>query len=138
PHNGPGAVVVVVVVVEDVVLVDVLLVVVVVVLATSGAQVISTLRPPARVSAQAAPVNFMARPRLSRALGAVMKARTSALALRCRVDPGTFGSGVGVPVRGRKVVALSSRTVPCTLIVDWLLPATLMVACLPVRIWHTL
>jgi len=72
----------VVVVVTTDVLVDVLLVVVVVVLETSGAHVIVTLRLPASSLTQAAPVKLMLRPRPRRALGAVMKARTSSLALR--------------------------------------------------------
>jgi len=74
-------VVAVVVLVEDDVLVDVLLVVVVV-LTTSGAQLIVTLRLPASSLTQAAPVKLMWRPRPRRATGAVMKARTSSLALR--------------------------------------------------------
>src|SRR5262249_25877953 len=101
-----------------VVVLDVLLVVVVVVLATSGAHRMSTFLLPASVLAQAAPVNVMERPRPRRAFGAVMKARTLALAARCTVSPPTFRSGVGVLPVGPNVVVFSSRTVPCTLIVD--------------------
>ena len=141
-HWIGGSVVVVVgvtvVLVEVVLVLDVLLVVVVVVLATSGAHRMSTFLLPASVLTQAAPVNVMELPRPRRAFGAVMKARTLSLAARCTVSPPTLRSGVAASPVGPKVVSFSSRTLPCTLIVDWPVPETVMLACLPVRISQTL
>jgi hypothetical protein len=135
-HASPGSisplpqrlsvVVVGVVVVVVVVLVDALIVVVVVVVAVgSGAQSTTTLRPVASDLAQAAPTSMEPRPKTKRALGAVMKARTSLWALTWSLSPVTLSNGVGVPESGSKLVSFPSHTAPPTLIVDWVPPVTL-------------
>ena len=81
--------------------VDELLVVVVV--DVSGAHVICTFLPADSSRAQAAPMNVEPSPRTSRALGAVMKARTVACAPTWTESPATFNSGVGVLPIGSNV-----------------------------------
>jgi hypothetical protein len=85
----------------DVVEVDELLVVVVV--DTSGAHVIRTFRPADSSRAHADPLNLESSPKTSRALGAVMKARTVACAPTRTESPVTFTTGVGVLPIGSKV-----------------------------------
>jgi hypothetical protein len=120
---------------EDVVVVAV---VVEVVVEPSGAHVIRTFLPADSVRAQAAPLNFTSFPRTNRALGAVMKARTVAWAPMWTVSPVVFTDGVNVLPRGSKVEASPIRTSSRTLMVDCVAPVTSIVACLPVRIRHTL
>jgi hypothetical protein len=120
---------------EDVVVVAV---VVEVVVELSGAHVIRTFLPADSIRAQAAPLNLASFPRTNRALGAVMKARTMAWAPMWTVSPVAFTDGVNVLSRGSKVEASPIRTSSRTLMVDCVAPVTSIVACLPVRIRHTL
>src|SRR5262249_9510482 len=127
--------VVVEVVVEDVVVVGV---VVEVVAELSGAHMIRTFLPADSIRAQTAPLNPEPSPRTSRALGAVTKARMVAWAPMWTVSPVAFTDGVNVFPRGSKVEASPIRTSSRTLMVDCVAPVTSIVACLPVRIRHTL
>jgi hypothetical protein len=120
-----------------VVVVDVDELLVVVVVDTSGAHVIRTFRPADSSRAQAAPLNVEASPKTSRALGAVMKARTVACAPTWTESPVTFNTGVGVLPIGSKVEASLILTSSRTLMVDWATPVTLIFTCLPVRSWQT-
>src|SRR5262245_60236020 len=120
---------------EDVVVVGVMVEVVV---ELSGAHMIRTLLRADSSRAQAVPLNFAPFPRTSRALGAVMKARTVAWAPMSIVSLVAFTNGVNVLPRGSKVEASPIRTSSRTLMVDCVDPVTSIVACLPVRIWHTL
>ena len=88
---------------ELVVAVEVDELLVVVVVDVSGAHVICTLLPADSSRAQAAPMNVELSPRTSRALGAVMKARTVACAPTWTESPATFNSGVGVLPIGSNV-----------------------------------
>jgi hypothetical protein len=109
-----------------------------VVVELSGAHMIRTFLPADSIRAQAAPLNSAPFPRTSRALGAVMKARTVAWAPMWIVSLVAFTNGVNVLPRGSKVEASPIRTSSRTLMVDRVAPVTSIVACLPVRIWHTL
>jgi hypothetical protein len=109
-----------------------------VVVELSGAHMIRTFLPADSIRAHPAPRNFAPFPRTSRALGAVMKARTVAWAPTWIVSLVAFTNGVNVLPRGSKVEASPIRTSSRTLMVDCVAPVTSIVACLPVRIWHTL
>jgi hypothetical protein len=90
---------------ELVVVVDVDELLVVVVVDTSGAHVIRTFLPADSRRAHAAPLNVEPSPKTSRALGAVMKARTVACAPMWTESPVTFNTGVGVLPIASKVEA---------------------------------
>jgi hypothetical protein len=53
-------------------------------------------------------------------------------------SPATFRNGVGVLAPGVNVEPSEMRTSSRTLMVDRVAPVMSIVACLPVRIWHTL